>query len=118
MQAPAGLTGSYVLAGSKNPGAVGGSFTYVITNSVIQADGADLAALYAAVGFLVIMSAPGGLSSVSVPSTAATTIVQSPTGLKSGVTPPNIVYSAVNGQIFANPADIPQLFLAGFRVVA
>ena len=117
MKAPTGVTGSYTLAGSKNPGAVGGSFTYPITLGLIQADGADATALHAA-GFLVVMAAPANATSISVPSTAATTIVTSPTGLKMPVYPAPNVYVVSGGQIFADPADIPQLFLAGFRVVA
>jgi hypothetical protein len=117
MKAPSGVSDSYTLANSKNPGAVDGSFSYTITDGFIQADAADAVALYD-VGFTVIMNAPAGLQSIAVPSTAEPTIVTSITGLKTPVCPQNVVYTVSGGQIFANPGDIPQLYLVGFRVVA
>jgi hypothetical protein len=65
----------------------------------------------------VLMNAPANVQSVSVPSTASATTVKSLTGLVSPVYPGPHVYVVVSGQISADPADIPQLFQAGFRVV-
>lgn len=68
------------------------------------------------------MFAPKNVQSVSVPSQvyAATgaPIVQSPTGLKMAVPPPNVVYTVSAGQIAADPLDVPALIAAGFRVAS
>jgi hypothetical protein len=65
----------------------------------------------------ILMNAPANVQSVSVPSTAAATTVKSLTGLVSPVYPGPHVYVVVNGQISADPLDIPELYVAGFRVV-
>jgi hypothetical protein len=105
MQAPSAISGnaSYTLAsGSKNPGAVAGAYTYNITAGAIAADGADVTALYAA-GFLVIMKAPGGTTSVSM----------------SGASSPfaaTTSYAVTNGLAYVNPAHVPELASLGFIV--
>ena len=70
----------------------------------------------------IAMIAPAGVTSISVPSQAfaatGALIVQSPTGLKSPIFPANVVYQVVAGQISAQPADVPALVQAGFRVAS
>jgi hypothetical protein len=66
----------------------------------------------------VLMNAPHGVTSASVPSQAVVTTVTSPTGLVRPVYPENSVYVVSGGQIAADPLDVSELVKQGFIVAS